>query len=87
MSELLKSDPAAKLRIVGHTDSTGDAEKNKKLSLDRAQSAKTRLVQLCACDSARIGVDGMGSDQPIESNNTPAGRALNRRVEITISRS
>ena len=86
MAELLKSDPAAKLTIVGHTDATGAAEKNKKLSLDRANSVRTRLAELCACDPARLGVEGMGQDQPLESNDTPAGRALNRRVEITLGR-
>lgn len=84
MAELLKSDPAVKLRIVGHTDATGSPDRNKALSLNRAETVKTRLVQLCSCDAARIGIEGMGPDQPLESNDTPTGRALNRRVEITI---
>jgi outer membrane protein OmpA-like peptidoglycan-associated protein len=82
LAELLKSDAASKLTIVGHTDATGAAEANKKLSLDRAEAARTRLVALCACDQSRIKVEGMGPDQPLENNDTPAGRALNRRVEI-----
>jgi outer membrane protein OmpA-like peptidoglycan-associated protein len=86
MAQLLKSDATAKLTVMGHTDATGSAEKNKKLSLDRAQSVKSRLVELCACDPARIRTEGMGPDQPLESNDTPAGRALNRRVEITLGR-
>jgi hypothetical protein len=83
MAELLQLKPASKLRIVGHTDSTGSAETNKKLSLDRASSVKARIVELAKCQPDRLTVEGMGPDQPLESNDTPAGRALNRRVEIT----
>lgn len=86
LAEFLKSDAAAKLTIVGHTDATGAAEKNKKLSLDRAISVKARIAELCACDPTRLKVEGMGPDQPLESNDTPAGRAINRRVEITLGR-
>lgn len=86
MADLLKAKPEAKLRIVGHTDSTGSAETNKKLSLDRAGSVKARLVGLAKCQPDRVAVEGMGPDQPLESNDTPAGRALNRRVEITMGR-
>ncbi len=86
LADLLKSDAEAKLTVIGHTDATGAAEKNKKLSLDRATSVRTRIVELCACDAKRLAVEGMGPDQPLESNDTPAGRALNRRVEITLGR-
>ncbi|HEY7726215.1 MAG TPA: OmpA family protein [Anaeromyxobacteraceae bacterium] len=86
MAELLRAKPAAKLRIVGHTDSTGSAETNKKLSLDRAGSVKARILELARGDPGRIAAEGMGPDQPLESNDTPAGRALNRRVEITAGR-
>lgn len=86
MAALLQSDPAAKLRVVGHTDATGNAESNKRLSLQRAEAVKKRIVELAAADPVRVAVDGMGPDQPLESNDTPAGRALNRRVEIVLSR-
>lgn len=86
MGALLKADPAVKIRVVGHTDATGDAESNKKLSLQRAEAVKKRIVELAGADAARITTDGMGPDQPLESNDTPAGRALNRRVEILLSR-
>jgi outer membrane protein OmpA-like peptidoglycan-associated protein len=86
MAELLRAKPAVKLRVVGHTDPTGSAENNKKLSLDRAGSVKSRLVELSKCQPDRIAVEGMGPDQPLESNDTSAGRALNRRVEITLGR-
>ncbi len=86
MAKLLEAKPDAKLRVVGHTDSTGSAEANKKLSLDRASSVKARIVELGKCQPDRIAAEGMGPDQPLETNDTPAGRALNRRVEITMGR-
>jgi len=86
LAALLKTDPRAKLTIIGHTDATGTAERNKKLSLDRAQSVKSRLVELSACDPGRLAAEGMGPDQPLEGNDTATGRALNRRVEITLGR-
>lgn len=84
MAALLKAKPSAKLRIVGHTDATGSGETNKKLSLERAAAVKARIVELCGCDASRLQADGMGPDQPLESNDTADGRALNRRVEITL---
>lgn len=86
MAELVKATPDVTLRIVGHTDSTGSAETNKKLSLDRAGAVKSRIVELSKADPGRIAVAGMGPDQPLERNDTPAGRALNRRVEIALGR-
>lgn len=86
LADLLKSDRAATLTIVGHTDATGAAETNRKLSLERARSVRARLVALCACDPVRLRAEGMGPDQPLESNDRPSGRALNRRVEITLGR-
>jgi len=86
MGDLLKGKPEAKLRVVGHTDSTGSDETNRKLSLDRAAAVKARIVEVAKCDASRVAAEGMGPDQPLESNDTPAGRALNRRVEITIGR-
>jgi len=86
VAELLKQDQALKLRVIGHTDSTGNAAKNKELSLQRAESVKKRLVELATLDAARIATEGMGQEQPIADNASAAGRALNRRVEIAIAR-
>lgn len=86
MADLLKTDPTAKLRIVGHTDATGNAASNKKLSLERADAVKQRIVELAGADPGRLATEGMGPDQPLESNDSPAGRALNRRVEIALGR-
>ncbi len=66
--------------VIGHTDSTGPAAYNMKLSLRRAQAAADYLTSL-GIDS--ITVKGMGETQPIASNKTREGRAKNRRIEIT----
>ena len=71
------------IQIAGHTDSTGSHAYNMKLSLARADSVKSYLVSR-GVPSARLVTIGAGPDYPIASNATDAGRAENRRVEITI---
>lgn len=80
----LKQDAALKIRILGHTDSTGDSARNKDLSQRRAESVKKVLVQKYGADEKRIGTKGWGDEQPLVSNDTDEGRAMNRRVEITV---
>jgi outer membrane protein OmpA-like peptidoglycan-associated protein len=70
--------------IVGHTDSTGAAEYNQQLSVRRAQSVASYL-QSQGVLPERLLVRGMGEDSPVASNDTPEGRALNRRVEIILT--
>lgn len=79
----LKAEAALKIRILGHADSTGDAAKNKDLSQRRAESVKKILVQKYGADEKRITTKGWGDEQPLVSNDTEEGRAMNRRVEIT----
>lgn len=69
--------------IEGHTDSTGKAAANEKLSLQRADAAKAYLVTK-GVDPARLATAGQGSAQPIDDNKTAAGRARNRRVEFKV---
>ena len=69
--------------IEGHTDSLGQAESNKRLSLKRAETVKGFLVSR-GIESARIETRGFGEEVPVASNTTNAGRSLNRRVEIVI---
>jgi len=69
------------LAVVGHTDSTGNENLNMRLSLRRAKSVKSYLVKQ-GVDAGRITTMGKGSANPIADNETKAGRALNRRVEI-----
>jgi OmpA-OmpF porin, OOP family len=79
---LIKKEAALKIQISGHTDSTGDAQKNKDLSQRRADSVKKVLVEKYGADGARISTKGWGADQPVAPNETEEGRSVNRRVEI-----
>ena len=85
VSDLLKKEPALKIKVAGHTDSTGDAAHNQDLSLRRAETVKKALVEKYAADAARITTKGWGADQPLVDNGTDEGRAINRRVEILIA--
>ena len=71
------------LEIQGHTDSTGPAQYNQQLGLQRAESVRRHLhTQGAALD--RMATISYGEDAPAESNSTADGRALNRRVEIVV---
>lgn len=82
-AQTLKDNPGATIRIVGHTDSTGEDSVNRPLSLGRAMSARDFLVDRGVA-AARIGVAGRGEQEPIASNATESGRAKNRRIEIFV---
>lgn len=71
-----------KMQIVGHTDSDGDDAANMDLSKRRAASVKAALVSEFKIDAGRLETDGKGETQPIDKNDTPAGKANNRRVEF-----
>lgn len=79
--QLLKDDPALKLAINGHTDNTGDAAHNQKLSEGRANAVVAAIVAK-GIDAARLSAKGFGQDQPVADNATEAGKAKNRRVEL-----
>ncbi len=81
--DLLQSQPDHKIRIEGHTDSTGDAAANLKLSEQRAHKVMDSLVAL-GVDPDRITAAGMGEDFPIASNETEEGRSQNRRVDVIL---
>jgi outer membrane protein OmpA-like peptidoglycan-associated protein len=70
--------------VTGHTDSTGSDAYNLQLSQQRANSVAAYLINQ-GTDSRRFLVNGAGESQPIASNNTEAGRAQNRRVEIKLT--
>lgn len=80
---LLFENPDMRLLIEGHTDNTGGEEKNKTLSIARANAVKEYLVKR-GIDASRIKTVGYGESKPIASNETVEGKALNRRVELTI---
>jgi outer membrane protein OmpA-like peptidoglycan-associated protein len=77
----LAQDRASRVRIVGHTDSTGSDAINEPLSLQRAESVRLFLVDR-GIGADRIEAFGRGSREPLASNATPEDRARNRRVEI-----
>lgn len=77
----LAGDPTMRVRIIGHTDSTGSDAVNDPLSVNRANSVRNYLADRGVA-SARIETAGRGSHEPIADNSSEAGRARNRRVEI-----
>lgn len=79
----LNENKATKVRIVGHTDSTGSDAINDPLSVNRASSTRNYLTSR-GVDANRIAIDGRGAREPIADNTTEAGRAKNRRVEIFV---
>jgi outer membrane protein OmpA-like peptidoglycan-associated protein len=74
-------DPSMRVRIVGHTDSTGNDAINNPLSVDRAQSVRDYLAGRGVAPT-RVETEGRGSREPVADNGSDAGRAHNRRVEI-----
>lgn len=74
---------ASILDVIGYTDSTGKSEYNQILSEKRADSVARYLANQ-GINASRIGSRGMGERYPIASNETPSGRAQNRRVELDI---
>jgi len=77
----LQGDPSAQITIVGHTDSTGSDALNNRLSIERADSVRDYIVTRGVA-AGRVATAGRGDREPIADNNTEAGRAKNRRVEI-----
>lgn len=83
ISTSLQRYPDTIVVVTGHTDSTGSAAHNQRLSERRAQSVASVLVN-SGVSPGRIDTRGAGQTQPIASNETTQGRAQNRRVEIVI---
>lgn len=81
----LNAYPNATVRLDGHTDNVGDRASNVDLSLARA-NAVARLLSERGVDPSRITTAGFGPDRAVGSNDTEAGRASNRRIELTITR-
>lgn len=75
--------PDTTVEVIGHTDNTGDASYNQRLSQDRASAVASVLIG-AGVPRGRVVSYGRGEDQPIASNLTPEGRAQNRRVEFII---
>ena len=84
MSGVILAHPGLTLKIAGYTDSTGGDQFNLKLSGQRADAVRTFLVQQ-GLNPATVTSMGMGSADPVASNDTAVGRQQNRRVEIVVS--
>lgn len=83
VAKLLTNDTSKKIRVDGHTDSTGEENYNKWLSDKRAASVK-KFLEDAGISAARITTKGLGQSKPVSDNKTPEGRQKNRRVEIVI---
>ncbi len=81
--QILNEYPNAKFTVEGHTDSVGSESLNQKLSEERANSVRSFLIDK-GISSSRLTAIGYGEAKPIATNNTRAGRAQNRRVEINL---
>jgi len=79
--ELMKNDLSFKISIEGHTDNSGDAGGNKKLSDDRAKAVMDMVIAK-GIDKTRMSSIGWGQEKPVADNRTEEGRSKNRRVEI-----
>ena len=79
---VLAANPDLLVRVVGHADATGTDEYNLALSLRRAESVREHLAE-SGISMTRMNASGKGESEPLVSNKTPAGRAVNRRVEFT----
>jgi outer membrane protein OmpA-like peptidoglycan-associated protein len=83
LAEFIKSNPAMRIKIEGHTDNIGDTEYNLRLSEDRAEAVYLYLAEN-GIDKARMEFEGFGASQPLSSNDSEKGRAQNRRTEVTV---
>lgn len=81
--EFVNQNPERKIRIEGHTDARGSANLNQVLSQQRADAVKQALIAK-GVDAARITALGRGADVPLATNDSVAGRARNRRVEVIL---
>lgn len=86
-AELLRARPAVRLTIRGHCDARegrSDGER-RALARARAEAARRWLVDVEAIDPARLEVEAVGADEPVDTSATAAGRAKNRRIELAVA--
>ncbi len=83
LAKFLQSNPEARVEILGHTDSIGTNAFNMRLSQKRAQVVVDYLIH-CGCNENKLIARGYGESEPVTSNDTEEGRAMNRRVEFKL---
>ena len=81
IAEALQNDKSLKIAIEGHTDNTGDASHNKKLSNERANAVMNDLIAN-GIDKSRVTAKGYGAENPLVANDSEENKAKNRRVEL-----
>lgn len=84
MGEFLQRYPEVRIRIEGHTDTSGQAAYNEQLSVRRADIIRQQLIEMYNIDAERIDAAGMGDSEPVASNDTIEGRQQNRRTTAEI---
>jgi OOP family OmpA-OmpF porin len=82
--QFIGTHPTVQVRIVGHTDASGNDQRNLELSARRADAVRDYLANEFRLPVTRMLAEGKGEVEPIAPNETPAGRQANRRVEIRI---
>ncbi len=80
----IKAKPGWLIVVAGHTDSTGDDQSNRVLSLKRAESVRDWMRDTGDVPESCFAVQGYGESRPVATNDTAEGRTLNRRVEISL---
>ena len=85
LGEFLVLYPQTRVAVEGHTDATGAEEKNITLSKSRADAVLQFLADRSGVDAERMTSSGLGSAQPIDSNNTHSGRERNRRIDVVLT--
>lgn len=79
--KMLNEHPEVAVSIEGHTDSDGDFDHNQKLSEDRAKTVMNQLISM-GINAGKVSYKGFGESKPVDTNDTPEGKASNRRVEF-----
>ena len=80
----VKAKPGWLIVVAGHTDNTGNAQLNQTLSQKRAEAVRDWMRDTGDVPASCFAVQGYGESHPVATNDTPEGRALNRRVEISL---
>jgi outer membrane protein OmpA-like peptidoglycan-associated protein len=83
VARIMRERPDLRLKITGHTDSTGGDDYNMSLSMRRAEAIKDYLVKR-GVSADRLATEGKGESQPVDTNDTDLGRARNRRIEFQV---
>lgn len=82
VAEALQRFPGAEIRIEGHTDNSGGRQANLRLSRRRAEAVARNLEKMLGRQEGSIATAGLGPDRPLALNDTPEGRARNRRIDL-----